>query len=82
MSFSFGTLITKNKRKYDIKEILKNDTLNLEYLFQNSYNNMKEFEVIEAERKLALENLRKLTTELQTKRLRHKAKSSCKYFTL
>lgn len=82
MPVSFGSLITSNKQKYNIKDILKKDSQSIEYLFQNHHKNLAKFEVIEIERKIALDNLRKLTTELQTNRLRYKAKSYCKYFTL
>lgn len=76
----FGKL-TENK-KYDIKRILNKDTMNIDYLFENVQGGLEKLTVIQAERQIALENLRKLTNELQTKRLRYKAKSSCKYFTL
>jgi hypothetical protein len=75
-------LLTNNKQLYDVKEILNKDKKELDYLFKNSYENLEKLTVIEAERQLALENLRKLTIELQTKSLRYKTKSACKYFTL
>lgn len=82
MSMLFGKLTQKNKQYYDIKKILNKDSMEIDYLFQNSRNSLEHLDVIEAERKIALENLRKLTSELQTRRLRYNAKSSCKYFTL
>lgn len=54
----------------------------LDFLFQNYDSKLVDLTVIEAEYKIAFENLKKLTTELQTKRLRYNAKSACKYFTL
>lgn len=82
MSVVFGNLTRKNKQFYDIKKILDKDSMEIDYLFKNSQNSLERLTVIEAERRIALENLRKLTSELQTKRLRYNAKSSCKYFTL
>lgn len=79
-SQNFGNLI--NQKKYDVRKILNQDTMHLDYLFKNSNGSFEELSVIQAERMIALENLRKLTNELQTKRLRYKARSSCKYFTL
>ncbi len=78
----FGNLITKKNKLYDIEKILKNDDTALNILFQNSADKLEKLTVIESERKIALENLRNLTTILQTKRLRDKVKSSNKYFTL
>lgn len=82
MTKSFCNLTVKNKRKYDIKRILDKDSMEINYLFQNSNKTLETMTVIDAERRIALENLRKLTDELQTKRLRYNAKSFCKYFTL
>lgn len=82
MTIAFGSLITKNKQKYNINDILKKDRQSIEYLFQNHHNNLAKLEAAEIEYKIASENLQKLTTELQIKRLRYKAKSYCKYFTL
>lgn len=76
----FGNL-TK-KAKYDIKRVLNKDTMHIDYLFENSIGRLEQLSVIQAERQMAVENLRTLTKELQTKRLRYKAKNSCKYFTL
>ena len=78
--FEFGKLT--NKSKYDIKRILNKDTMQIDYLFQDATGRLEQLSVIQAERQMALENLRNLTKELQTKRLRFKAKNSCKYFTL
>ncbi len=82
MAKSFCNLTTKNKKNYNIKRILDKDSMEINYLFENSKKTLEEMTVIEAERKIALENLRKLTSELQTKRLRYNSKSFCKYFTL
>ena len=54
----------------------------LDYLFRTSGRRFKEISNIETERELALKNLRELTSQLQTKRLRFNAKSACDYFTL
>ena len=54
----------------------------LDYLFSSSKKLLDKLTVIEAENRIALENLDKLTKELQTKRLRYNAKAACKYFTL
>ncbi len=82
MAKSFCNLTTKNKKNYNIKRILDKDSMEINYLFENSQKTLEEMTVIEAERRIALENLRKLTSELQTKRLRYNSKSFCKYFTL
>lgn len=79
---NFGNLTLKQKKLYDISQILKKDDFEIDILFRNSINKLEEMTVIEAERKEALENLRVLTSILQTKRLRNKAKSCNKYFTL
>lgn len=77
---TFGNL-TK-KAHFDIKRVLNKDTMHIDYLFQNSFGKLEQLSVVQAERQIALENLRNLTKELQTKSLRYKAKASCKYFTL
>ena len=82
MAKSFCNLTTKNKKDYNIKRILNKDSMEINYLFENSKKTLEEMTVIEAERRIALENLRKLTSELQTKRLRYNSKSFCKYVTL
>lgn len=78
----FGNLTLKQKKLYDISQILRKDDIEIDILFNNSINKLEELTVIEAERKAALENLRVLTSMLQTKRLRDKVKSCNKYFTL
>ena len=65
-----------------IKRTINKETMHIDYLFQDSNGKLEQLSVIQAERQIALENLRNLTKELQTKRLRYKAKSSCKYFSL
>lgn len=79
---NFGNLTLKQKKLYDICKILKTNDFEIDVLFCNSINRLEEMTVIEAERKEALENLRVLTSILQTKRLRNKTKSCNKYFTL
>lgn len=76
----FGNLTKKTN--YDIKRVLNKDTMHIDYLFENSTGKLEQLSVVQAERQIALENLRNLTKELQTKSLRYKAKASCKYFTL
>lgn len=78
----FGNLTLKQKKLYDIGEILNKQDRDLDILFQNSMDKLEKLTVIDAERTAALENLRTLTTILQTKRLRSKIKSNNKYFTL
>ena len=78
----FGNLTLKQKKLYDISEILKKDDVDIDILFKNSLQKLEDMTVIEAERQAAIENLRTLTTKLQTKRLRNKVKENNKYFTL
>lgn len=78
----FGDLTLKQKKLYDITEILKKDDMNIDVLFENSLKKLEGLTVIEVERQAAIENLRSLTTRLQTKRLRNKVKENNKYFTL
>ena len=79
---NFGTLTKKKKKLYDITEILNAGKSELDSLFKNSELKLEKLTVIEAERQAALENLRTLTSLLQTKRLRDKVKAGNKYFTL
>ena len=74
----FGKLTTKGT----LKSYVNSNDLHLDYLFDNFRGGLEKLSVVQAERQIALENLRNLTKELQTKRLRYKAKSSCKYFSL
>ena len=74
----FGNLTLNNKKD----ELVPICDTKLNYIFKNSKKTLEHMTVIEAEREIAFQNLRKLTTELQTKRLRYNAKSACKYFTL
>ncbi len=78
----FGNLTIKTKKEYNIKKILNNNTMEINYLFNNPEKSLEKLTIIEAERQIALEHLRDLTNELQTKRLRYKSKAVCKYFTL
>ena len=75
---NFGKLTLQKK----IKSFVNKNDLDLNYLFENFKGGLEKLSVIQAEREIALENLRNLTKELQTKRLLYKAKSSCKYFSL
>ena len=79
---TFGTLTKKKKKLHDITEILNAEKNVLDSLFRNSEIKLEKLTVIEAERQAALENLRTLTSLLQTKRLRSKVKAGNKYFTL
>lgn len=64
---AFGSLTLKQKKISDIKEILNNDNIDLDYLFKDSLKKLDGLSVIEAERQMALENLRTLTALLQKK---------------
>lgn len=77
----FGEL-SRLRKLYNIREILNEKNEDLDYLFDKSLKHLENFQVIESERQMALEHLRVLTTQLQTRRLRNRIKSSCKYFTL
>lgn len=74
--------ISRLRKLYNIREILKEKNEDIDYLFDKSIKHLENFNVVEAEREMALEQLRVLTSQLQTRRLRNKIKSSCKYFTL
>jgi len=76
---NFGNLI---KRSLFIEKNITKKENNLDFLFNNSKKELEGLGVIEVERKIALEQLRSLTTELQTKNLRNKIKGSSSYFTL
>ena len=78
----FGTLIRKNEEKNNIKRILNQDNMELEFLFNNVYGQLEKMTVISAERQIALENLRALTQQLQDKRLEYNSKEKSKYFTV
>ena len=78
----FGTLIRKNEEKNNIKRILNQDSVELEFLFNNVYGQLEKMTVISAERQIALENLRALTQQLQDKRLEYNSKEKSKYFTV
>ena len=79
---NFGKLTLKQKKINDISDILSNEDRELDILFQDHLHKLEKLTVIDSERRIALENLRKLTIQLQTKRLRKNSKASCKYFTL
>ena len=81
-NFRFGNLVSKKNENMDVRIILNRNTKELEYLFRNTNNEIEKLNVTEAERRIALENLRTMTALLQARRLRNKIKSSSKYFTL
>lgn len=81
-SFKFGNLVSKKNENMDVRIILNRNTKELEYLFRNTNNEIEKLNIAEAERRIALENLRTMTALLQARRLRNKIKSSSKYFTL
>ena len=54
----------------------------LDLLFQNSKKQYEKLNVSESDREIAFENLRKLVSQLQTKRLRYNTKSKSDYFIL
>lgn len=78
----FGNLVSKKNENMDVRIILNRNTKELEYLFRNTNNEIEKLNITEAERRIALENLRTMTALLQARRLRNKIKSSSKYFTL
>jgi hypothetical protein len=77
---AFGSLTLKQKKLYEIKSILKNDNIDLDNLFKNSLNKLDSLSVIEAERKMALENLRNLTSQLRERSLNLKNNQNNEYF--
>ncbi len=77
---TFGSLTLKQKKLYEIKSILKNDNIDLDNLFKNSLNKLDSLSVIEAERKMALENLRNLTSQLRERSLNLKNNQDNEYF--
>lgn len=79
---NFGKLTSTPYNRTDIGLLLTTNKPELDYLYKNSNNHLKQFNIIETERQMALEQLRSLTSLLQTRRLREKVKSSSKYFTL
>ena len=77
---TFGSLTLKQKKLYEIKSILKDDNIDLDNLFKNSLNKLDSLSVIEAERKMALENLRNLTSQLRERSLNLKNNQDNEYF--
>ena len=77
---TFGSLTLKQKKLYEIKSILKYDNIDLDNLFKNSLNKLDSLSVIEAERKMALENLRNLTSQLRERSLNLKNNQDNEYF--
>lgn len=78
----FGELTVKQNKIKFINDIAKNQDAALDVLFCNHLKKLEKLTVIQAEREAALNNLRMLTSQLQTKRLRNNVKSKNKYFTL
>ena len=76
---NFCKLTLKQKKLNDFPFINK-QTTELDWLFEDSMEKLEGFSVIEAERRLALENLRELTRRLQNKRLQENMKEKLKYF--
>ncbi len=81
-SENFVNTAENQQEYYDVNEILKRDNLEIDYLFEEYAKNLRDFNIMTEERNMAMDNLRKLTALLQTRRLRYKARSVCKYFTL
>ena len=75
----FGTL-TKKEKNIDIKHILNKNSMEIEYLFENMKGQLEKMTVVSAERQIAMENLRKLTQELQDKRLEYENNDKLKFF--
>ena len=76
---NFGNLTLKQKKINEFS-FLNKKTTELDWLFEDSMNKLNDFSVVEAERKMALENLRDLTKRLQNKRLQEKMKDKLRYF--
>lgn len=76
---NFGKLTLKQKKLNDFSFINKK-SIELDWLFEDSMDKLNDFSVIEAERRMALENLRDLTKRLQNKRLQEKMKDKLRYF--
>ncbi len=77
----FGALLDNANKKTNIKSFINQDTMELDYLFKNSNDKLEKLTVIEAERQLALENLRKLTQELKDRRLNYDEEPKFNFFT-
>ena len=76
---NFGNLTLKQKEINEFS-FLNKKTTELDWLFEDSMNKLNDFSVVEAERKIALENLRDLTKRLQNKRLQERMRSRLRYF--
>lgn len=76
---NFGNLTLKQKKINEFS-FLNKKTIELDWLFEDSMNKLNDFSVVEAERKMALENLRDLTKRLQNKRLQERMRSRLRYF--
>ena len=75
----FGNLTLK-KVKSNSFDFLNKYHPEIEHIFRDINKKLENLTVIEAERKIALENLRSLTKRLQSNRLKQKARVFCKYF--
>lgn len=74
-------LFKKSVSDINIRKFINKDTKELEYLFKNSNKKLEGLTVIEAERRIALDNLRKLTQELKEGRLHYNNESKLNFFT-
>lgn len=76
---AFGNLTLANHMA-DFENHTNNHDMELDYIFQNYGHHLENLTVIEAERRIALENLRSLTKRMQSNRIKQNAESFCKYF--
>jgi len=70
----------KSESSYDLNSLLNKNNRELDYIFKDTDKYLDELTVVQAERQVALNNLRLLTKRLQANRLKQKAKAFCKYF--
>ncbi len=83
MSTSFKTnQEILNTTLYNKKYDRNGNESSIDLLFNKSEQKLKKFQIKEAENDVALNNLRYLITQLQTKRLRNKIKNSSDFFIL
>ncbi len=76
---NFGLL---SKKPILLNNFQNSEKKEIDFLFKNSQKQLDSLNVFESDRQIALENLRKLIAQLQTKRLRLNIKSKSNYFTL
>lgn len=77
---AFGNLTLANHLT-DFENYVENNNDELDYIFKNYGHHLENLTVIEAERRIALENLRLLTKRMQSNRIKQNASAFCKYFT-